>query len=221
MRRFSLKITSEQFFRQLYQINPLDRQSLDLFLGIEIENPDLKFETKKLVRHGDPVQTISSEYGMILKVINFLTSYRSHNLSFVDVGSGEGRVLCALFAAGFNRLHGVEANPTAMAKARKNIDQLKVFNPFGKINLFQEDILSFDLDQGNIFYLYWPFSNVTCKDFLKLLQKSAERSPRPILIFIAGPIAVEMNAYNTLFKYGGPLKPFEIYFNDKFRSLQK
>jgi len=206
---------------ELYQMNHIEKENLDCFLGIEIENRDLKAETQKIVRHRDPIFTISSEYSMIFKVINFLRPYRSLNLSFVDVGCGEGRVLCALFAEGFNRLYGVEANPTVMENARKNINKVQMLNPFSKINLFEVDILDFDLDQGNVFYLYWPFSEATCKDFLELLRESVKRHPRPILIFIAGPIVSIMNSYITDFKYGGSLNPFEIYFNDKFRSLQK
>ncbi len=124
--------------------------------------------------------------------------------TFVDVGSGKGKVL--LLAAQqnqnrFKRVVGLEFSATLCVQARKNID---IFLAKGKIlapiEVVQGDVTQHTLaGDENVFFLYNPFDGVILAEFLNVIRQSLVHYPRPIWLVYSVPVHAAVVDNSRLF----------------------
>jgi hypothetical protein len=106
------------------------------------------------------------------------------NFTFIDLGSGKGRVLLMASAFPFKRIIGVEFMPELHRAAQKNISGLasdrQQCRPIESICM---DARDFQFPDGPlVVYLFNPFSESTFALILENLRRSIEGSARPVYI---------------------------------------
>jgi SAM-dependent methyltransferase len=107
-----------------------------------------------------------------------------HEFTFVDLGSGKGRVLLMAAPYGFKRIMGVEFMPEWHRVAEENIrkfaTQYAIASP---IESFCMDAREFDFPGGPlVVYLFNPFPEPVLAVVLEKLRESQLSNPRPVFV---------------------------------------
>lgn len=106
--------------------------------------------------------------------------------TFVDYGSGKGRVLMLAAAYPFKRIIGVEFAGSLDRIARQNIATLGA--DATRIETVVADAAFFDPPPGAlVLYFYNPFGVPVLQTVLERVRASLENGPRPAYIVITGP----------------------------------
>jgi len=104
--------------------------------------------------------------------------------TFIDLGSGKGRVLLMASDYPFQRIMGVEFMPSLHRTAQKNIDS------YSSIRRQCQQIEAVCMDARDVqfplepimVYLFNPFSEATLAQVLENLRRSVEQAPRPVYV---------------------------------------
>jgi SAM-dependent methyltransferase len=107
-----------------------------------------------------------------------------HEFTFVDLGSGKGRVLLMAAPYGFKRIMGVEFMPEWHRVAEENIrkfaTQYAIASP---IESFCMDAREFDFPGGPlVVYFFNPFPEPVLAVVLEKLRESQLSNPRPVFV---------------------------------------
>jgi len=114
---------------------------------------------------------------------------RKEDFTFVDIGSGMGRVLLLASNQPFKKIIGVELDPALVAISREN---LATYKAPGKrcadIEARQADATKLDIPAGPVvFYLFRPFTTNILEQVMANIHASALQSPRPMFIIDYNP----------------------------------
>jgi SAM-dependent methyltransferase len=106
------------------------------------------------------------------------------DFTFIDLGSGKGRVLLMASDYPFKRIIGVEIMPELHRAAQKNITSYSNDRQqCRQIESLCIDARDFQFpDDPLVVYLFNPFSESTFVHVLKNLRRSVEQTPRPVYI---------------------------------------
>jgi SAM-dependent methyltransferase len=110
------------------------------------------------------------------------TDFREY--SFVDLGSGKGRVLLIAAQRPFRRIVGVEISPDLAAIARRNIDR---FRPSSEqvraITVENTDVRQFTMPPGNLLiHMYHPFDPAITAAVFARLDAIQDVPPRRVVV---------------------------------------
>src|SRR5438270_8630278 len=107
-----------------------------------------------------------------------------HDFTFVDLGSGKGRVLLMAAPYGFKRIVGVEFMPEWHRIADENIRKFTAeHQPAAVIENLCMDAREFDFPAGPlIVYLFNPFPEPVFAAVLDQLRTSLLQEPRPVYV---------------------------------------
>lgn len=106
------------------------------------------------------------------------------DFTFIDLGSGKGRVLLMASDYPFKRIIGVEFMPELHRAAQKNISGF-LFDrqQCRQIESICMDSRDFQFPPGPlVVYLFNPFSEATFAQVLENLRQLIEQSPRPVYV---------------------------------------
>jgi hypothetical protein len=102
--------------------------------------------------------------------------------TFVDVGSGKGRVLLMAAEYPFRRIVGVELLPELHQVARENVKRDE------RIELVLSDARDFHFpDEPLVVFLFNPFPPWVLRQVLRNLQESLTRKPREMFVVLHNP----------------------------------
>jgi SAM-dependent methyltransferase len=106
------------------------------------------------------------------------------DFTFIDLGSGKGRVLLMAAQYGFKRTVGVEFMPELHHVAEKNLaGYASEKQQCQQIESACMDARDFQFPPGPlVVYLFNPFSEPTFAQVLENLRRSIEQSPRPVYV---------------------------------------
>lgn len=106
------------------------------------------------------------------------------DFTFIDLGSGKGRVLLMASDYPFKRIIGVEFMPELHRAAQKNIAGYSSDRQqCRQIETLCMDARDFQFPAGPlVVYLFNPFSEATFARVLESLRSSVEQTPRPVYI---------------------------------------
>lgn len=108
------------------------------------------------------------------------------DFTFVDYGSGKGRVLILAAEHPFERIVGVEFDGSLDRVARENVATLGA--DAARIETFVMDAVTFDPPGGPlVLYFFHPFGVPVLRPVLARLRASLEDDPRAAFIVITGP----------------------------------
>ncbi len=111
------------------------------------------------------------------------------NATFVDLGSGKGRVVLIAATCGFRKIVGIDFSAPLCEIARRNIDSFQRHRRLNaEIVIVHSDVVLYEF-QGDetVFFLYDPFSAAILGKVLENLRRSLEEVPRPIWIIYNSP----------------------------------
>lgn len=106
--------------------------------------------------------------------------------TFIDVGSGKGRILCAASLLGFRRVIGLELSPSLHREAVRNIRAWldRADPPCRDISSIEGDATQFEFPQENlVLYLYNPFGPDVLEKMVENLRHSWDRKSRVHLVY--------------------------------------
>ena len=115
--------------------------------------------------------------------------------TFVDVGSGKGRVLMLAALQGFDTIIGIEFAPLICQIAEQNLVRFTGRRP-AKWSIVNADATAVDLPSGVplLVYSFNPFKAEIWEKFIPVLLKANEANKNPICIILSGTIPEALRA---------------------------
>jgi SAM-dependent methyltransferase len=108
------------------------------------------------------------------------------DFTFVDYGSGKGRVLLLAAELPFRRIVGVEFSRSLHEVALRNIATLG--RDAARVEAIHDDATSFEPPAGPlVLYFFHPFGAPVLREVLGCVRASIERVPRPVYVVLTGP----------------------------------
>jgi predicted RNA methylase len=141
---------------------------------LDIDDPATKWQSNLYL--GSPARVTRH-------IINSL-AIDARNYTFIDYGSGKGRVLFTAAAFPFRKVIGVEISRQLHAAATDNLQRYKGETLLSPIELWCGDARLFPLPSGNlVLHMYHPFGPDILRDMLRKIQAAASSEPdRHILL---------------------------------------
>jgi SAM-dependent methyltransferase len=139
--------------------------------------------------------------------------------TFVDLGSGKGRVLLLAAQLKFQKVVGVEFSPKLCAIAMANIAKFsRQLNISPKIDVIEADAAQYSITPDQcIFYAFNPFDGIVMGALLGSLRESLEYFPREVWFIYNTPLQAAIIERSGLFsstenfEIGGA--EFKVYKN--------
>jgi SAM-dependent methyltransferase len=128
------------------------------------------------------------------------------DFTFVDLGSGKGRVLLMAAQYGFKKIIGVEYMPEWHHVAEENIRKFVAEHKIdAAIQTLCMDALDFDFPAGPlVLYLFNPFPEPILAAVLERLRESLLKNPRPLIVAYRYPeLEILLNKSAWLEKVAG------------------
>jgi SAM-dependent methyltransferase len=113
---------------------------------------------------------------------------RFEDFTFVDLGSGKGRVLFMASEFSFRKIIGVEISPELHALSRRNIASYKGEQRCNDIHPVCMDFTKFEFPEAPLFiFLYNPASPYLTNVVARNLMRSLNKRPREVWILYVTP----------------------------------
>ena len=111
------------------------------------------------------------------------------NYSFVDLGSGKGRVLLMAAQFPFNSIVGVEYAADLHLAALNNLDNIGKLSPKCKnITALHMDVLDLEIpEEATVIYLNNPFQGLIIHKIIEKIKQALRRKFRDIFIIYVNP----------------------------------
>jgi hypothetical protein len=109
--------------------------------------------------------------------------------TFVDIGSGKGRVLVLAAMQGFDTIMGIEFAPLISQIARQNLVHISQVKRF-KWSILNADATTVDLpsDVPLLIYCFNPFKAEIWEKFILVLLKARDANKNPVCLILSGTI---------------------------------
>ena len=109
--------------------------------------------------------------------------------TFVDIGSGKGRVLLIASQFGFRKVVGIEFSGELCAIARRNVEAFsRKAKQLSSIEVIEIDAAKYRFDADDrVFFMYNPFDAFIVSKVLDNIRNSLEENPRPIWLIYNTP----------------------------------
>jgi SAM-dependent methyltransferase len=133
------------------------------------------------VTHLDANEYAATPYRVIRRLFRLLPPH-SFEGSFIDYGSGRGRVTIVASRYRFRRVIGIEVSDILHRDAHENLRSTRVRQAC-EVELIRSDAAQFDVpDDATVVYFYKPFGLVTTEQVLRRIAESLRRRPREVWI---------------------------------------
>jgi SAM-dependent methyltransferase len=123
------------------------------------------------------------------RVVRSLPISNYSDYTFVDIGSGKGRMLLLASEFPFRKIVGVEMREDLHAQAVQNVRRFRQPKvKCSQIECVLEDATRYDFPAGKtVVYLFNPFSPDVMRQVLNRLDESVEKDPREIVLVYVYP----------------------------------
>jgi SAM-dependent methyltransferase len=114
--------------------------------------------------------------------------------TFVDMGSGKGRMLLLAAELPFRRIVGVEFASDLCALARKNVETYRNSNQACfQIEPLHMDAMLFKFPpEPSIIYFYYPFERFVMEPVIRNLNRSLAAHPRDVIVVYFNPVLTDV-----------------------------
>lgn len=162
----------------------------DLYHGVDTTS---LWTTWEVPEGYEPAKFVHYAPSKIAHVIDALSSLDIDYpvFTFVDIGSGKGRILLLASRFPFRKIIGVEFHPKLCEIAQNNLSKYRrAQKKCGDIEVHCADATVFPLPQSGklVLYLFNPFGAVMVEKFLNHLGEALHRSPREVWIIYQYPV---------------------------------
>ena len=110
--------------------------------------------------------------------------------TFVDLGSGKGRIMILAAEYGFQKVKGVELSTNLSAITESNVKTYKTkTGNAADISVFNKDATIYEFEAtDSVLFMYNPFNGVIFEKVIDNIKLSLERHPRQLTIIYMHPI---------------------------------
>jgi SAM-dependent methyltransferase len=116
-------------------------------------------------------------------------SLRYNEFSFVDLGSGMGRVVFAAAKFPFRKVVGVEFSDNLHQIAERNLAKVSGTLRAAAVELICQDVQEYTFPAGNcVVYLFNPFRETVMQTVLKNLERRFAKSPAELYVIYYNPV---------------------------------
>jgi len=159
----------------------------DLLLRIKITPRDI-FLAGDQSQFQDKVHYQPAFYGRLEKAAKYLQFEKDD--VFVDLGCGEGRVVCFMATFPIKKCIGVELEAEFFFRAQQNA--LCMRGRKAEIEIIHQDAALFNPCAGTIFYIYNAFGRRTLEAVVENIRESLKSKPRKLRIIYYNPVYGEV-----------------------------
>jgi SAM-dependent methyltransferase len=133
--------------------------------------------------------------------------------TFIDVGSGKGRMLFVAAEYPFRKVAGVEFSKDLHEQALTNIGTYKHRRQrCGDIESILANAATFEFpDEKLVIYMFNPFGPEIMREMLANLERSLEKSPRHVVVVMLWPERADMVAGMPLMKKYRETRRYHVY----------
>jgi SAM-dependent methyltransferase len=154
----------------------------------------------------------------LLQLLNRLSVPR--DVTFVDIGSGKGRVLLIASQYGFRKVVGIEFSGELCAIARQNVEAFsRKAKSHSSIEVIEADATTYQFHAGErVLFMYNPFDAFILAKVIENIRRSLVENPRRIWLIYNTPLhhAVIKSAAlfqsDSFYEIGG--NHFRVYSNE-------
>ena len=112
-----------------------------------------------------------------------------NDYSFIDLGSGMGRVVFAAAKFPFRKVVGVEFSGKLHQIAKGNLDKLSGTLKAGAVELICQDAQEYTFPPGNgVVYLFNPFRETVMQTVLKTMERCYAKGPDELYVVYYSPV---------------------------------
>ncbi|MCX5417300.1 class I SAM-dependent methyltransferase [Streptomyces sp. NBC_00059] len=159
----------------------------------------------------------------ILRAVISQVPVAHEEVTFIDFGSGKGRVLLVASEFPFKRIIGVELSTHLCDIATRNVTQFDSSSQRCKdIAIRHESAEEFEIpDDAGVFYFYEPFSPAVTERVLENIERSIRRAPRAAVICLVGRALVPVVEGRAPWVPFGPVvkSPDDDYFDARLFAV--
>lgn len=132
---------------------------------------------------GEPIQPYGPTPPDIAKFLIEQIAERARGFTFIDIGSGKGRILLIAAEFSFCKIIGIEYSPDLSEIAANNVRSFSAGRPgLTPIELATGDATQIPLPDGPlVLYLYNSLGPKALQDFMQMVKAEYLRSPRKII----------------------------------------
>ena len=171
------------------------RHGTDTSRGKNLQNLSLDSENK--------IHGVSHQASKAAPLSRLISAFKiPKDGTFVDFGSGKGRVLLLAAQCGFRRIIGVEFSSELCEIARKNLAgaSQRLGRPID-CEIKAIDAAKFEIQQDQtVLYLYNPFNGVVLDQVMANLRDSLAKFPRKIWLIYNTPVHRDVVENSRLFE---------------------
>ena len=191
-----------------------DWQLFDIFYGTDTalsvsKDKILKNNTFNDFNHmNNYVGSLTSRVKYMIKTLRKIDSL-INSYSFIDLGSGKGKVLILAEKLGFLKVIGVEISPELNKICRSNLAKVKSKN----VEIIECDATKIILpDGGLVFYIYNSFRKPMLEKVLKNIENSFDsKNSVGYVIHMDPKCSLDNLKYTLIHEDNYYLNPFHIY----------
>jgi SAM-dependent methyltransferase len=214
----------ERFDSRLAEIDAL--AGFDTAHGVETSRP---IEPWEIPEADEETLSSHSRYSptpirTILHVIAS-ASVDHQDVSFVDFGSGKGRVLLAAADLPFKKVIGVEFSEYLCGMARANIEKYRASSQrCHDVEVRCEDARDFSIPaDAAVFYLYEPFTQDIADRVFGNIEASLRDHPRPVTVCLVGERLLPAVAARSGWQQVGEtlVSPDDPYFDARLFTVNQ
>lgn len=122
------------------------------------------------------------------RVVRSLPISNYSDYTFVDIGSGKGRMLLLASEFPFRKIVGIEMREDLHAQALDNVRRFRQPTKCSQIECVLADATRYDLPPGKlVVYLFNPFSADVMSQVLRRLDEAVDQDPREIILVYVYP----------------------------------
>ena len=179
----------ERFDARLAAIDEADR--FDATFGVETSQPVEQWEVEEA---DDAALQNNSRYSptpvRTIRQVIAASPLKYEDVSFVDLGSGKGRVMLVASDFPFKKIIGVEFASSLCEVANQNIARYKSADQ--RCQTFEvvcQGVEQFAIpDDAGVFYFYEPFQKVIAEKVFDNIEASIRRNPRQVVLAFVGKL---------------------------------
>ncbi len=157
--------------------------------GGQIAQTDLDVSEKTWIHGSAYVPTSPVDFTKVLDGLGI----EFEQTTFIDLGSGKGRVLLMAAALPWKRVVGVEFSPSLADVSRKNIERYTGPRKCAAMSVETNDATKYELPEGPlVVFMYHPFDDTIMKRVEEHISRAARASSRRILVVYFKPVFREI-----------------------------
>jgi hypothetical protein len=133
-----------------------------------------------------------ANYFLLEKAFDYLREINVKG-SFVDYGSGKGRVMAVAAFHGFKKITGIDFAASLCAQAKENLNKLQPQFPQTKFTIVCDDAVNYRIQkEDSIFFFFNPFDEIIMLKVVKNMLQSLKENSREIYVVYMNPLHKEI-----------------------------